>query len=199
MGVKFATAKLDAQVSTYYTKINDLIIRTPTGQIIDGDSEITKRNSGGGNVKGFEAQARYHLTEAWDIYGNVTWMDGVVDTFPTSDADIVREPIDRLMPAQVWLGSRWQPVGSDYWLEGLVSAARNQDKLSTRDKNDTDRIPAGGTPGYGSVTLRGGWQVSDTLRLSVALENLFDKNYRVHGSGLNEPGRNLVVSVFWGP
>ena len=199
VGLKFAGIDFDAQVSGYYTDIRDLIIRTPTGRIIDGDNEITKQNSAGGFVKGVEMQARYRLTESVDLYGNVTWMDGLVDTYPTSDTLIVREPIDRLMPVTAWLGATWQPAGTDYWLEALLSYADDQDKLSTRDRADTDRIPAGGTPGYEVFTLRGGWQVHDSLQLSVALENIFDEDYRVHGSGLNEPGRNLVVSLVWNP
>ena len=54
-----------------------------------------------------------------------------------------------------------------------------------------------GPPGYTALTLRGGWQVSQGLRLSAALENLFDADYRIHGSGVNEPGRNAVVSLVW--
>jgi hemoglobin/transferrin/lactoferrin receptor protein len=103
------------------------------------------------------------------------------------------------MPLQLWLGARWQPVGASYWMEGLLSIADDQDKLSTRDAADTDRIPVGGTPGYTALTLRGGWQFSETLELSAAMENVFNENYRVHGSGLNEPGRNFVVSIFWTP
>ena len=60
-------------------------------------------------------------------------------------------------------------------------------------------FPPGGTPGYAMLTLRSGWKVSDSLQLSLSLENVFDKNYRIHGSGLNEPGRNLVLSLFWQP
>ena len=199
LGLKFARANLDAQLSAYYTDIDDLIIRTPTGRIIDGNSEITKRNSGGGKIEGVELQARYHLSDNWDVFGNVTWIDGVVDTFPTSDARLVSEPIDRLMPVTLWLGARWQPRQSDFWIEGLLGAADNQDKLSTRDQADTDRIPLGGTPGYSTWTIRGGWRVTDTLNVSASLENVLDKNYRIHGSGLNEPGRNIIVSVFWSP
>jgi hemoglobin/transferrin/lactoferrin receptor protein len=124
-------------------------------------------------------------------------MDGVVGTYPTSEPFIVDEPIDRLMPMQAYLGARWQAPDSPYWLEGLFSAAANADRLSTRDIADTDRIPPGGTPGYVILTLRGGWTIGDSLQLSLALENLFDEDYRIHGSGLNEPGRNIVVSLFW--
>ena len=47
------------------------------------------------------------------------------------------------------------------------------------------------------VTLRGGWDVSDRWTLSAALENLFDAEYRIHGSGLNRPGRNLYFGLTW--
>ena len=199
IGLKSVHTDWDVQVSAYYTSIDDLIIRTPTGRIIDGESEITKRNSAGGYVNGFEFQARYRVADDWDLYGNLTWMDGVVDTFPTSDTAVVREPKDRLMPFTVWLGALWQPADSDYWAEGLIRFADRQDKLSTRDQADTDRIPPGGTPGFTTLTVRGGWQVSDQLGLSVSLSNIFNEDYRIHGSGLNEAGRNIAVSLFWSP
>ncbi len=129
----------------------------------------------------------------------LTWLDGEVDTFPTTSSALIAEPLDRLMPATMYLGSRWQPTHSDFWVEALVSVADQQSNLSTRDRADTDRIPVGGTPGYATLTLRGGWKVSERLRFSLSLENAFNKDYRIHGSGLNEPGRNLILSLFWQP
>ena len=197
LGMKVVGAKWNSQVALYYTDIDDLIIRTPTGRMIDGENEISKQNSGHGFVKGIELQARYQLTDAWMVFGNLTWLDGEVDTFPASNPTVVREPLDRLMPGTMYLGGRWQPSAANVWLEGLLSIVDDQDKLSTRDQADTDRIPLGGTPGYTTLTVRGGWQVSDRLRLSLSLENVFDADYRIHGSGLNEPGRNIVASVIW--
>ncbi|MFT5125307.1 MAG: hemoglobin/transferrin/lactoferrin receptor protein, partial [Verrucomicrobiales bacterium] len=43
--------------------------------------------------------------------------------------------------------------------------------------------------------LRGGCRLSDQLNLTLALENIGDENYRVHGSGLNEPGRNAIIAL----
>jgi hemoglobin/transferrin/lactoferrin receptor protein len=97
---------------------------------------------------------------------------------------------------RAFLGGRWQPASAGHWVEGLLSVAGKQDKLSTRDMQDSDRIPTAGTPGYTVFTIRGGWRVSSDLLLTVAAENLFDEDYRIHGSGVNEPGRNLVVSLF---
>ena len=197
LGAKFIRQRWDGQLSLFYTRIEDMIMRTPTGRIVDGEFEVSKQNSGRGFVKGIEAQARYRFTDDWFLFGNVTWIDGEVDAYPDVNSGAVREPLDRLMPTMLYLGARWRPESSVYWAEALVSVADRQSKLSTRDIADTDRIPAGGTPGYATLTLRGGWKFSDRLRLSLSLENVFDEEYRIHGSGLNEPGRNMIVSVFW--
>ena len=199
IGIKHAGERWNSQAAVYYTSIDDMIIRTPTGNIIDGDTEITKKNSGKGFVKGVEVQARYQLNDAWSIFGNVSWLDGKVDTFPTSDPVLVREPLDRLMPLSANGGFRWNPDDGSWWAEGQVSFADEQDRLSTRDRSDTDRIPPGGTPAYTVLTLRGGWRWSNELSISAAVENLFDEDYRVHGSGVNEPGTNLVISLLWTP
>ena len=47
------------------------------------------------------------------------------------------------------------------------------------------------------VTVRGGWRVWKGLTLIGAIENLTDEDYRIHGSGQNEPGRNFVISADW--
>ena len=37
--------------------------------------------------------------------------------------------------------------------------------------------------------------MTDILDLALALENIFDEDYRIHGSGVNEPGQNLVLTA----
>ena len=197
VGFKYLSDRWSSQFAIYFTDITDMVIRTPTGNVIDGDNEVTKRNSGDGFVQGVELQSRYRIDDAWSIYGNLTWMDGEVGTYPTSAPVLVDEPLDRLMPLTASLGLRWAPETSAGWVEGQVSYAARQDTLSTRDATDTDRIPPGGTPSYTVATLRGGWQLSPELGISAALENLFDVDYRIHGSGVNEPGRNFVVTLVW--
>ena len=120
-----------------------------------------------------------------------------VDAYPTSEPVAVRDYISRLMPLTGQAAVRWQPMGQPFWLEAVVDAAEKATRLSADDKRDGQRIPPGGTPGYAVLTLRGGMTVRDDLRLTVALENVADEDYRIHGSGVNEPGRNLVVQAEW--
>ena len=73
--------------------------------------------------------------------------------------------------------------------------AGRQNKLNTRDKADTQRIPAKGTPGFATFNLRAGWRPFAGASLFMGLENLLDEDYRIHGSGVNEPGRNFIVGA----
>jgi len=197
LGAKLDTPQGWAQMAFYYTDIDGMIVRTPTGAVIDGDFEVTKRNSGKGYTKGIELEGAWHFSRRWSLVGAFTWMDGAVDTFPTSAPTLVTEPIDRMMPVTTTVGLQWQDPSERYWLEASLVDAQAQDELSTRDRSDASRIPPGGTPGYTVLHLRSSWRISDTLRLAAAVENVTDQNYRVHGSGLNETGRNLVVTLDW--
>ncbi len=101
------------------------------------------------------------------------------------------------MPLTGQLGVRYEPAGSDWWIEGVLMGADKADELSIRDAGDTQRIPPGGTPGYVVAHLRGGWQVAENGNVGFALENLTDEDYRIHGSGSNMPGLNLILTTSW--
>ena len=61
------------------------------------------------------------------------------------------------------------------------------------------RIPAGGTPGYATLNMRLGrtFGCYDQHRLTLTLENLSDKNYLVHGSGVFGTGFTARLGYTW--
>jgi hemoglobin/transferrin/lactoferrin receptor protein len=62
--------------------------------------------------------------------------------------------------------------------------------------NDGTRVPLyTRTPGFASVNLRGGLRLTDNLDVTLALVNALDRNYRVHGSGVDAPGRSVFAAV----
>ena len=187
--------KWRAKGTYFYYIIQDMIVRTPTGRTIEGDREVTKKNAGDGFLHGVELEGSWNFYRDFSFFGNFTWLEGEVETYPTSDPVKKSEPLSRLMPATANLGLRWEPREKGFWVEGLVTIAGRQDRLSTRDKGDTQRIPPGGTLGYTVLTIRAGWQVTEHVTLSLAVENVTNEDYRIHGSGLNEPGTNAVLTV----
>ncbi len=197
VGARYQGDRLSAEFAAYCTWIEDMIVRAPTGEVIDELQEVTKKNAGNGHVSGAELTLGYQVAEDWHVRLMGSWMDGEVDAYPTSDPERVRDSISRLMPLTGQAALRWQPAGEPFWLEAVVDAAEKADRLSADDERDTQRIPPGGTPGYAVLTLRGGIAVAEALKLSLALENVADEDYRIHGSGVNEPGRNLVLQAEW--
>lgn len=196
MGIKASTLRCSAQLVGYHTLTDGMIVRTPTGRVIDDAYEVTKKNSGDGFVQGIELDGHVLLWQELSLFGVFSWMDGEVDTYPTSEALLVTEPIDRLMPPTGLLGLRWDDV-RNFWVEGIVRGAAKADTLSSSDQADTSRIPPGGTPSYVVADIRTGWLCTDNLTLSLSVENITNEDYRIHGSGVNEPGRNLVLAAEW--
>jgi hemoglobin/transferrin/lactoferrin receptor protein len=190
IGIKAKYDNLSLQSSYYYTFVRDQILRVPGG---GGGSVFPKQNSGDGFVTGIEFGAAYDITPAWTVFGNAAWLDGEVDVL--QGGQTVSDTISRRMPLMGQLGLRWEEPANRFWAETVVRAAAKQDDLSLRDQADTSRIPPGGTPGYAVWNLRGGYDINENLRATVAVENVLDEDYRVHGSGQNRPGRNLIFSV----
>lgn len=195
IGIKVEAEKLTGSISYFYTRIDDLILRTPTGFVVEGLNEVTKLNSGDGHVQGVEIAGEFQLCDEWSIFGGFAYQDSRVTTFPTSDPVLREEVLSRLMPVNGYGGIRWESHNGNAWIEGLIRAFGRGDRLSTRDIRDDQRIPPGGTPSYWLASIRSGWQLSDDFLLTTGIENIFDEAYRAHGSGQNEPGISFVVGV----
>lgn len=178
----------------FYTRIEDQITRTPTGAVVDGERIVTKRNSGEGFVQGVEADASWQLARGWRVFGHLSYTDGQLDQYPTSDLRLVREPISRLFPFQYQLGLRWEPTPT-LSVELIGSGAIRASRLNSADRADTERFPPDGTPGWFTLDLRANWEPRENLQLTAALENLTDAAYRYHGSGSNQPGTSVVLGA----
>lgn len=194
VGVKSRFDHFSSTLTYYYTDIDSMIVRAPTGRLIDGLNEVTKKNSGDGYVQGVEWFNTVTVSKNWSGWLSASWMEGEVDAYPTSSGIKQRDYLTRLMPPTAQVGVRAQTDRAKYWVEGLCDAASKADRLSADDLRDTQRIPPGGTPGYAVFGIRVGSQITPALAMSLALENLMDTDYRIHGSGCNEPGRNVVLT-----
>jgi hemoglobin/transferrin/lactoferrin receptor protein len=194
LGVKTEQADVTAEVSVFYTDIRDQIVRFPTGNTnAAGEFEITKDNVGDGHVYGAELGAAWTFYPEWTLFGNAAYLEGQVETYPTSAQVRTEEVIDRLLPLRAQAGVRWEQDGT--WVEALGMYAVDADRLSTRDQGDTSRIPPGGTPAYAVLHVHAGIRVNENIELHAGVDNVFDEDYRVHGSGQNMPGRNIIVGA----
>ncbi len=79
-------------------------------------------------------------------------------------------------------------------LDAWLRFAGEQDRLSARDVRDI-RIDPDGSSGWGILGARGTWDFRGGWQFTAGIDNVFDKRYRVHGSGLDATGRNLMLSA----
>lgn len=187
---------ISLSVTAYYTDIRDFISSTPTGNIVDGLTEVSKQNSADGSVKGIEITSDWQLSNQLSATANMTWLRGDLDTFSeTKSNQSVSEPMSRIMPFTTHLSLFWISNNHDYWSRLHIIRANKADRLSSADQQDLERIPPDGTPAYTLVNLNSGWEISQHLQLTVGINNLFNKAYRSHSSGTNEPGRSFNMGI----
>jgi hemoglobin/transferrin/lactoferrin receptor protein len=194
-GARVQFERVEASAAYFHTLFDDMIVRVPTGALSpNNDPIVTKENSGEGYVHGVEFSGSVKVHRDWTLWSNFSWMRGEVER-PDVGGDNVTEPVSRLMPTTVNSGLRWRHSTGRVWAEFATTFAAEQDRLAYNDTLDTTRIPVGGTPGYDVYHIRVGWNPCRNASLTAALENLTNEDYRIHGSGINEPGRNFILTA----
>lgn len=187
LGYKLAEKRINFNVSAYYSKIKDLIDRVPStyngDSLIDGSQVYTKANVGEAFVIGieteFEVKATNHLSVIW----NITYAYG-----QNINKD---EPFRRIPPLFGDLSIRYHK--NRYFVILQALAAGKQDRLSSGDIDDY-RIPESGTPGWFVLNIKGGYEWK-RIGVKLALNNILNEAYRMHGSGIDGYGFHLVGSI----
>ncbi|MCP4192744.1 MAG: TonB-dependent receptor [Planctomycetaceae bacterium] len=181
VGTKINTDRFHSQVFVWWNDLQNFIVRgAPNSEL------LLERTNANAYLNGVELSGEYLVGCNWSVYGNFWYTYG-----QNTEA---REPLSRIPPMQGIFGlrRRWN-FGND-WFDLFGWIVDEQDRLSARDISDVNRIPLGGTPGFATVNFRYGRMISERQRLSLNLENFFDEQYRVHGSGSDGPGINAILS-----
>lgn len=165
-------------------------------------------NQGAASIRGAEVALRTPSLQGLQGWAAASWLQA------ESRAAGVSQPLRRTPPANGALGLRWSPPGRAAYLEPWLRAAAAQDQLNSGDTKDLricedparpgSVFAAGqcpGTPGWFTVNLRAGYRWDarfaglQSLRLDLDAGNLLDRRYRVHGSGIDAPGRGVTATL----
>ncbi|MFH1421221.1 MAG: TonB-dependent receptor, partial [Planctomycetota bacterium] len=200
IGIKLNNKKVTGEIFYFYTFLDDFIRRVPTTyqgqQYADAPLNTIryygKENFGKSHIEGVDVKTNYKIDKEWSLFGYFMWMEGKGDDLVNGVKTTTY--LSRMAPTQGKLGIRWTDGSEKYWVETYSIITAKQDKLSPDDESDTSRIPPGGTPGYVLYNIRSGFKINKNMNVSAAVENISNTDYRIHGSGINGPGRNLVFS-----
>jgi outer membrane receptor protein involved in Fe transport len=222
VGIRPHGKKFSATLTYYYTVLNNYI-ESVAGSFagidsieVDGTLKavyISQNASDPVYVNGVEMEWKYNFwncpnTGLFSTYGNATWMEG--------KNKATDEPIDRSMPTNALAGLRWDsPKNNKSWSTWAACdmwAVSEFDDVSSNMISDPAYLndPADSSSGYigdGDTPVLPSFcvfniQAGLNLKLNkyncnlvVSCKNLMDKNYRVNGSRMDAPGRNLITSL----
>ncbi len=185
VGFKTACERLRTSTSVFWLDIEDNIV-----SITAAPNTFASANQDS-FVQGVEVSGDFLLSPTWALYGNFWHIRGT--------NQVTNAPLSRIPPTQGILGLRYDNPSNACYLNVYTWASARQNRLDTvRDVTD-ERIPIGGTPGFATLNLRMGraFGACRQHRFSLSGENLTDKAYLVHGSGVLGTGATARIGYSW--
>jgi len=64
----------------FCTRISDLIVRQPTGELINGGSTVRKRNAADSHVWGFELESSVQTHRHWRMFAKAAWNEATTQS-----------------------------------------------------------------------------------------------------------------------
>jgi len=191
-GLRHQSVSRRAEFVVYALDYDDRITSVLTGDVTaDGRDVVQSVNAAKSTIHGVEASYDTRINDAVSASLVLNYTHGEQRVRGSG-----AEPADRIPPLNGRLRIDYD-TGTYWRYAAWVNFADHQDRLSARDVRDV-RIDPAGTVGWTNLGARlsrdtGAWDIA------IEFNNLLDKTYRNHASGLDAPGRNLSVIMrrYW--
>lgn len=186
IGYKWTKNQFSSETYLYHNQLKDLIVRNKKGnEFIDGYPVFVKENAENGYIRGLESNIQWILHQRLQLTGSLTYTLGQ----NTSR----NEPLRRIPPLFGYLNMQYKD--GKYWGKLFIHMASSQQRLAAGDVAD-NRIGPLGTPGWTTVNISTGLTFNK-IECNLTLQNLFNKDYKFHGSGINGVGRSIIFGLSW--
>jgi outer membrane receptor protein involved in Fe transport len=188
-GIRHRRDNWNLDVVLFALRYTDRIASVLTGDVtLDGRTITQSQNVDRADIHGIEMSAHWLYSESLAAEVVVNYLRG-----EQTEPQGFEVPADRIPPLNGRFAVRYAR-SPDVALEAFMLFGARQDRLSPRDATDI-RIDPNGTAGWATANVSVSWRINDGVRLSTQLQNIFDRRYRVHGSGIDAVGRSLFVSL----
>ena len=189
IGLRHHRENWDIELTLFTLHYSDRIASVLTGAVtMDGRDVVQNQNVSSADIRGVEGSMHVALLPSLTADLIVNYLHG-----EQTETNGTENPADRIPPFNGRLSFHYQASNFSA-VEAYFLFAGSQDRLSPRDVKDV-RINPAGTPGWVTANIAVSWQSGERLKATARLENFLDKKYRLHGSGIDSTGRNLLLSL----
>lgn len=192
LGVKGEWTGLSLAATAFYNRYSDFLEQTLlSSRDTNGNGvplEYQVRNVGRVNIHGLELKGQWQFAPHWQLGSSLAWAQG--------DNKTTGQPQDTVDPLKWVLNLGYR--GEQWGVSGYLTAVARKSRVS-----DPSYFRPGG---YQVLDLSGYWQLSKAARVTVGVNNLFDRRYwqwsDMRGQlasdpalpRYTQPGRNLSAS-----
>lgn len=184
LGLKHQTKNFSLSTAIFYNQLKNLITRVKlVDEFREGNQVYLKQNSENAYIKGAEFNLISTFAHHFKGSAGITYLYGQNIT--------KNEPIRRIPP----LNGRFDVTfeKKSFFIKPEFLFANSQNRLAQGDIDD-NRIGANGTAGWQVVNLYSGYHFS-RIKTNFLLNNLTNKAYKMHGSGVYGIGRAVSLSL----
>ncbi len=187
IGHRWANKKFRVESGLFYLTLQDLITRIKIpDKIINGFPVYIKQNTDRSKIYGGEASFKWSMSRYLELHTGMQYTFGQNIT-----AD---EPLRRIPPLFYHTRATIKPLQRLHTYVESINAGQ-QSRLAAGDLAD-NRISKTGTPAWNILNL-GVMYTQKNWTTRMSLENILNKDYRIHGSGINEAGRLMRLSLMY--
>lgn len=187
LGLRYRDAKLRLELVLFTLRYSDRIVSVSTGDTTpEGRDIVQSVNAAASIIHGAELGLDLALNDVVSLRGAVNYARGEQEVDGVTEAADRVPPLNGHLELNCFVNDRWH-------VSGWVKAAARQDRLSVRDVRDV-RVDPNGTAGWASLGASATWTAVSGWQVTLAADNLTDKQYRTHGSGIDAPGRNFAAT-----
>jgi hemoglobin/transferrin/lactoferrin receptor protein len=151
---------------------------------------VANQNKAKAYIYGFQGNITLRPVADFSFYSYITYTYGRY-----KGADGVEMPMDHIPPVfgKTGVSYRFRFLETDAY--ALYNGWKKAGDYNPLGEDNQQYATAEGMPSWYTVNVSASCTINRYLKVQVALENIFDQNYRVFASGISGAGRNLVLKL----
>ncbi len=148
------------------------------------------QNKAKARVYGVSLNASFQISQRFSMEGVVNFTKGQF-----RDAINGKTPLDHVPPTYGRVALKRQGLKWNADFSVLFNGWKRLADYNINGEDNLQYATSDGMPAWYTLNFRSSFQLKKQIQLQVALENIFNQNYRYFASGISASGRNLSLSL----